>query len=138
MRKLLITSFAALAALAGWASSPGAGQSVPAVIPGEGTLAPARGIAPDVLLNLDDDVDVVARLRLGVDRQRVIELRQMLRLELHVENGADDLNDFADVVNGGGCWHMGRWGVEAVRRRGYPCKAAAPPTISAISCVMCA
>ena len=31
--------------------------------------------------------------------ERVVELRQMLRLELDVEHGADDLNDLADVVN---------------------------------------
>src|SRR6266568_3464243 len=32
-----------------------------------------------------------------VDQEGVVELRQLLRLELHVEHGADDLDDFADV-----------------------------------------
>jgi hypothetical protein len=48
------------------------------------------------------------------------------RLERDVEHGADDLHDLADLFGFDCSGH------------GYPWRAAAPPTISAISCVICA
>ena len=74
-----------------------------------------------------------------VDAQRVVELGQVIGLELDVEHRADDLDDLADRSRGGSCCHgtnaLGIWS-DAVAR--LPYSAAAPPTISAISCVICA
>ena len=63
----------------------------------------------------------------AVDLERVVELGQVLGLELDVEHRADDLDDLADVA----C-------VAIAVAMDYPWRAAAPPTISAISCVICA
>ena len=99
-----------------------------------------------------------------LDQQGVVDLGQMLRLELDVEDGADDLHDPADVCcvlaafsvrsvaiavaivscDSVMCRPERSDGVEArsaaslVLTPSYPCKAAAPPTISAISWVICA
>ena len=86
----------------------------------------AHLVAADVLLHLDRHLDRRAVRRGPGDLERVVELRQMLGLELDVEHGADDLNDLADIVNCRRSCHD------------YPWSAAAPPTISAISCVMVA
>src|SRR3954469_24080340 len=62
----------------------------------------------------------------------------MLRFELHVEYWSDNLNHLAYVV----LLCLGRARLLSLGADGcchnYPCSAAAPPTISAISCVICA
>gem|GEM_PF-6877393 len=89
-----------------------------------------------MLLDLDDDIDVEARVGLAANPQRVVKLGQVLGLERDVEHGADDLHDppkinlllfgWAQLFGTDGCCHD------------YPSSAAEPPTISAISCVICA
>ena len=60
----------------------------------------AHLVAADVLLHFDGRRgSVEPSRRRARDLERVVELRQMLRLELDVEHRADDLNDLADVVN---------------------------------------
>jgi peptide chain release factor 1 len=71
----------------------------------------AHGVAPDVLLHLGRHVDARAVRRHRVDAQRVVDLGQVLGLELHVEDRADDLHDLADVVRGDrGCHELSRYG----------------------------
>jgi hypothetical protein len=65
----------------------------------------AHLVAADVLLHLGDDADVAARVGLRVDLERVVQLGEVLRLELHVEHGPDDLHDLADVPNAGSGSH---------------------------------
>src|SRR6185295_4874296 len=76
--------------------------------------------------------------RLLTDAQRVVQLRQVLGLEFHVEHRADDLDHLAEVrllvLGGGRLFSFGANGSS----HDYPCNAEAPPTISAISCVICA
>ena len=55
-------------------------------------------------------------------------------LERHVDDGPDDLNDLADDGRRGSGSHD--CVLDMVKRQ--PCSADAPPTISAISCVICA
>jgi len=51
-----------------------------------------------VLLYLGDHVDgVPAALRLRLNAQRVIDVWKVAGLELDVDDGADDLDDFADL-----------------------------------------
>ena len=61
----------------------------------------------------------------------------MLGLELDVEHRADDLHDLADIVIAVAVAMtvICSW---LPRLTSYPWSAAAPPTISAISCVICA
>ena len=54
--------------------------------------------AADVLLHLGNQVDLAARFGLADKAQRVVDLRQMPRVELHVQHGSDDLDDSPDVV----------------------------------------
>src|SRR2546423_11318484 len=97
-------------------------------------------VAADVLLDLDDDIDVDSGVRLAANPQRVVKLRKVLRLERDVENGTYDLHDLPDVVlllpgiGLGGFFPFGTDGC----CHDYPSSAADPPTISAISCVICA
>ena len=96
----------------------------------------AHLVLPDVLLHLGHEPD---RLRgAGVlEEQGVVDLGQLPGLELDVEDGADDLDDRADV----GCDRCGGHAmISCVVRVSaiYPWSAAAPPTISAISCVIAA
>src|SRR6185437_2617965 len=133
-------------------------------------------IASDVLLYFDSDLDRNAGLRRSLDAERVVQLWQMLGLELHVQDGADDLDDLAyvdfgfdcgggshDVISiyrravrrrrtagrhGGLLWNNRRGYIRALPAvmvlrvarywRALYSSAAAPPTISAISCVICA
>src|SRR5256885_6544871 len=55
-------------------------------------------------------------------------------LELHVEHGADDLDDATDVRRGRGL--LGSF--FGLGRHAHPFRASAPPTISASSWVICA
>src|SRR6185312_11564397 len=65
-------------------------------------------IASDVLLYFDSDLDRNAGLRRSLDAECVVQLWQMLGLELHVQDGADDLDDLAYVGFGFDCCgHMG-------------------------------
>src|SRR4029079_18720068 len=50
-------------------------------------------VLAEMLLDLDDDVDI-----LGLDADRVVDLRQMPACELHVHDRADDLHDLADFL----------------------------------------
>jgi hypothetical protein len=52
-----------------------------------------------VLLDFGDDVDVARFLGLGLDPQRVVDLRQMARLELDVEHRADDRHNLSERVS---------------------------------------
>src|SRR6266487_2469461 len=65
----------------------------------------------------------------------------MLGLEFDVEYRSDDLNDLADVVLlfcfGVGLSDFFSLGADSCCHD-YPSNAAEPPTISAISCVICA
>ena len=96
----------------------------------------AHLVAADVLLHFDRRRGSVAVRRPSPrDLERVVELGQVLRLELDVEHRADDLHDLADV-------RAVAVAMVAMCRlvdlsRHYS-SAAAPPTISAISCVICA
>src|SRR5262249_31139619 len=102
-------------------------------------------------LHFGHDVDAA----LGVfDQQGVIDLGQALGLELDVEHRANDLDNAAHIlgcfVTGGlpglggcGCCCHGLFHRSVVVRSVgepapalQPCNAAAPPTISAISCVI--
>jgi hypothetical protein len=52
-----------------------------------------------MLLDFGDDVDGIAAVpRRGGDADRVVDRRQLAAGELHVDHGADDLNDFAGVL----------------------------------------
>ena len=42
---------------------------------------------------------VAGLLRLGLDAQRVVDLRQVAGLELDVDDRADHLNDFSDFLS---------------------------------------
>src|SRR5262249_30650230 len=56
-------------------------------------------VLAEMLLDLRDDVDRVARVTLvGHDPDRVVDFRQVPALELHVDHGADHLDDFADLL----------------------------------------
>ena len=69
--------------------------------------------------------------------QCVIELRQVLGLELDVEDRTDHLHHPAFRLIGHCEWSLNQWLVlQRVVLRTYPLSAAAPPTISAISCVI--
>jgi len=101
----------------------------------------ANLIASDVLLHFHGDVDVSAGIGLLADAKRIVKLGQVLRLEFDVEHGSDDLHYLADVlrllrigIRLGGLFSLSANGC----CHDYPCSAAAPPTISAISCVICA
>ena len=48
----------------------------------------------DIKLDLEDDVQV-ARLGLSVNRQRVVNRRQLIRGEFHVDNRTDDTHNAA-------------------------------------------
>src|SRR5690606_3284249 len=111
----------------------------------------------DVLLHLDHDADRRLAGRV-VEGERVVDLGQLLRLELDVEHRADDLDDPADISRCGSRCHVSFLSVSLVpvhsatrdprpatpplaalcSCRRYPCSAAAPPTISEISCVIAA
>ncbi len=112
----------------------GDGDRAPGVVDGHPTHDGVGGahrdgtdlIAPDVLLHLGDDADGLPALGGGRDLERVVELGKVTGGELDVEDGSDDLDDLADGGGGGGS-HVGQ-----------PWSAEAPPTISAISCVICA
>ena len=43
-------------------------------------------------------IALAAALRLRLDAQRVVDLRQVSGLELDVDDGADDLDDFANCL----------------------------------------
>ncbi len=92
-----------------------------------------------------------------LDQQRVVDLGQLTGLELHVEHRSDDLDDRAGLLRYGCSGHVlflsvfrfgSLWAgvagadvdrpVRRCRPSAYPCSAAAPPTISAISCVIAA
>ena len=98
----------------------------------------AHLVAADVLLHLDDDVNVGAGIGLLTDAQSVVKLGQVLGLEFDVEHGSDDLDHLPEIhlLRLGSSWlfFLGADG----RSHDYPCNAEAPPTISAISCVICA
>ena len=55
----------------------------------------ADAVLAEVLFHFSDDVDR-ARPAVGPDSERVVDLRQVARLELDVDDGADHLNDLAD------------------------------------------
>ncbi len=100
-------------------------------------------VATDVLFDFEGDVHRGRAVPRIVHAQRVVELGQLLRLELHVDHRTDDLDDFPHVALRLGSVRLRL--VLASRRHGkpqvsgaYPCSASAPPTISAISCVICA
>ena len=67
-----------------------------AVSAAEGDAADAA--AAQVLLHLAGEVDLDAPLGLGVDLEGVVDLRQVPLLELHVERGADDLDNRAGLL----------------------------------------
>ena len=75
----------------------------------------AHAILAQMLLDLDDDVD---RLVAGLpgDPEGVVDRRQHGALELHVEDGPDDLHDLADV--GGFCRCCGGHGSRVFRMNG--------------------
>ena len=59
----------------------------------------AHPVLAEVLLHLDDDVDRAGQFRvLGDDPQGVVDFRKVARLELDVDDGADHLDDLADVL----------------------------------------
>jgi peptide chain release factor 1 len=122
-------------------------------------------VLPDVLLHFGREFD--RNCAAGIlDLEGVIDLGQVLRLELHVEDRTDDLHHPPNVVFRGagsgdlfGCYCCGHASMsldlsvivilstakDALSRPArlprcpaYPCNAAAPPTISAISWVICA
>ena len=63
----------------------------------------AHLVAADVLLHFDDDADVGARVGRSADLEGVVDLGEVLGLEFHVEDGADDLDDLTNVRGSGGC-----------------------------------
>src|ERR1700680_1956789 len=98
----------------------------------------AHLIASDVLLHLDDDINVGAGIGLLTDAQSVVKLGQVLGLELDVQHRSDNLDYPAEIR----LLRLCRCRLFSLRADGrshdYPCNAEAPPTISAISCVICA
>ena len=59
----------------------------------------AHAVLAQVLLDLADDIEHRGAVRaVRDDVQRVVNLRQVSRLELHVDDGADDLHDLADIL----------------------------------------
>ncbi len=89
----------------------------------------AHLVAADVLLHLGDDADVRAAVVDDLHLKGVVQVGEVVWRELDVEDGTDDLDNLPDVgVRGSGSGHLD----------GQPWSAAAPPTISAISCVMLA
>src|SRR6185437_4799418 len=58
----------------------------------------AHLIAPDVLLHLGHQVDAPAARGILIHGERVVDLREMFRRELHVEHRANDLDDLADIL----------------------------------------
>ena len=85
-------------------------------------------IATDVLLHLGHHADLLTRLGGRADLERVEELGEVAGFERDVDDRSDDLDDLTDVSAGGGSGSHGN----------QPWSAEAPPTISAISCVICA
>ena len=100
----------------------------------------AHLIAADVLLHFERDLDVRAVWQRLVDAERVVQLGKVIRFEFDVEHRADDLHHLAGHRRGSCCCcHMKiRLGVSGRGTDYQPWSAAAPPTISAISCVICA
>ena len=76
-----------------------------------------------MLLHLGNQFDLLTGFVCRLERKRVVDLRQMGSLELDVENRSDDLNDLSSVIS------------HDVPVYPYS-RAAEPPTISAISCVI--
>ncbi len=58
-------------------------------------------LVAEVLLDLGDDRDLLPCLVRRLELQRVVDLREVLRGELHVEHGPDDLNDPACILSHG-------------------------------------
>ena len=58
----------------------------------------ADAVLAEMLLDFRDDVDLPRLGRRRLDVQCVVDLRQVARLELHVQDGADDLNDSSDTL----------------------------------------
>ena len=85
---------------------------------GRGHRHGAHLVPPDVLLHLGGQADRRA-VAFVIDHDGVVDLGQPLRLELHVQHGADDLDDLADVVRRvasglfrnffGSCRHRNLW-----------------------------
>jgi hypothetical protein len=50
-----------------------------------------------MLLHLRDDVDRFAARAIRVDAQRVVDLRQVSRIELDIQNRTNHLNDLAHL-----------------------------------------
>ena len=65
----------------------------------------AHLVLPDVLLHLERQVDGHRAGRVAHEH-RVVDLRQLLGRKLDVDNGADDLDDVADVLLGRGGGHL--------------------------------
>ena len=57
----------------------------------------AHLVAPDVLRHLADEIVHGSVIVLPGEGERVVDLRQMFRLELGVDRGSDDLHDLADA-----------------------------------------
>ena len=64
----------------------------------------AHAVLAEVLLDLADDVQHGATaLAVGDDAKRVVDFREVTGLELDVDDGADDLDDLADILFRHGC-----------------------------------
>src|SRR5439155_25152815 len=57
-----------------------------------------HAVLAEVLLDLRHNVDRAGGGALGLDAERVVDFRQMTRLELDVDDGADDLHDRSDLL----------------------------------------
>src|SRR5829696_3676992 len=128
---------------------------VPDLHPPDHTVGAAHGncphlILPDVLLHFGGDLDRHGAVRIE-QLDGVVDLGEVFRLELDVEHRADDLHDLSDILPGGGCLADplrcdcgchgcldSQYDFRSSFVASYPCNAAAPPTISAISWVICA
>src|SRR5690606_14360428 len=74
---------------------------------------------------------------LGVDQQRVVDLRHLVAGELDVEHRADDAGDAArGAASGGGVGLFDSCSHVLSHSPAESASAFAPPTISLISCVM--
>jgi hypothetical protein len=80
---------------------------MPRRMPSVGFIATVRTrFSPRCCSDLADDVDDVARVaRVGHDPDGVVNLRQVTARELHVDHGADDLDDLADFRFNRCCCH---------------------------------